>query len=578
MRIYTFETGNQGLISAYGVRPPMGPDWKVDAKTDPTGEIGDSCGRLISPEGEILASIMLTQRIKQDIIDLITKDIAAQAAPPASVPQLAERIATAAGGVLPEPGEDQPEQRPADLEPDIIHEIPIDKIGHFPGGNQRKVFRKLDELAESIRVHGIRQPLLVNEIDGQYTLVAGERRLRAAGLAGLRTVPCLISHMPEAVALEIMLIENIQREDLNPMEEAEAYGRLLAIPGSSQVTVAKRIGKSQQYVNEYIQLLSLPESMQAEVSAENISVRTALQFLRQTRHVPDHVREQVGARVVLAQPTAREAPYAIDQLLQELTGQPTARAVPAKKDTPAPAAQSQQAPAKDPGPASAVAKASEQTGASPAPAAPAQENPPAKPVAPAPAPAAPQTQEERPVKQATVTPHMERAASLAAMGQTAWGALGEDGGEILVAKEAYLPLERLFAHWQMRKEVGAQSVPTDLGEFRIDLSELTIWVEPGYSLEDHPAVEITGAFVQIRNENGGLRPAHGNLPVYYRVEIRNGHDNMGTYRQQLVMQIGPHHILATGRAGVMIKPDLLPMIQDLVNELPGLPVAADSAA
>ncbi len=123
----------------------------------------------------------------------------------------------------------------------------------------RKVFDKksLDELAESIKNYGIIQPLLVKENGDSYIVVSGERRLRAAKIAGLKKVPAIIKDVDEEISDKISLIENIQREDLNPIEEAKAFRYLLDEYNLKQEDLAKEIGKSRQYVGNTIRLLNL---------------------------------------------------------------------------------------------------------------------------------------------------------------------------------------------------------------------------------------------------------------------------------------------------------------------------------
>lgn len=123
----------------------------------------------------------------------------------------------------------------------------------------RKVFDKksLDELAESIKNYGIIQPLLVKENGDSYIVVSGERRLRAAKIAGLKKVPAIIKDVDEEISDKISLIENIQREDLNPIEEAKAFRYLLDEYNLKQEDLAKEMGKSRQYVGNTIRLLNL---------------------------------------------------------------------------------------------------------------------------------------------------------------------------------------------------------------------------------------------------------------------------------------------------------------------------------
>ncbi len=124
----------------------------------------------------------------------------------------------------------------------------------------RKAFdeEKLSELCESIKLHGIIQPLILTEKNGRYTIVAGERRYRAARMAGLKKVPAAVRSFEEEKLLELSLIENIQREDLNPVEEARAVLALMQEHGYTQETVSERIGRSRSAVANTLRLLSLP--------------------------------------------------------------------------------------------------------------------------------------------------------------------------------------------------------------------------------------------------------------------------------------------------------------------------------
>ncbi len=126
----------------------------------------------------------------------------------------------------------------------------------------------LQELAASIREHGIIQPVVVEaKEDGSYLIVAGERRCRAARLAGLREVPAVIRNFSDERRLEVALIENVQREDLNPMEEALAYRQLMEITGLSQEEIASRVGKNRSTVANALRLIKLPQQMQDGLSA-----------------------------------------------------------------------------------------------------------------------------------------------------------------------------------------------------------------------------------------------------------------------------------------------------------------------
>ena len=157
---------------------------------------------------------------------------------------------------------------------------PIEQIR--PNRNQpRKQFAqdKLEELASSIREKGIIQPLVVTKKDGYYEIIAGERRWRASQKAGLRELPVVIREASEDAVMELALIENIQREDLNAIEEAQAYKSLVEHFGISQDEVAKRVGKNRTTVTNALRLLRLPDEIQKDVVEERLTMGHARALL-----------------------------------------------------------------------------------------------------------------------------------------------------------------------------------------------------------------------------------------------------------------------------------------------------------
>lgn len=151
--------------------------------------------------------------------------------------------------------------------------IPLDSI--TPNPNQpRKSFdeEELKELAASIREHGVIQPIIVEDRgSGTYGIVAGERRYRAARLAGLREIPAILRNYSDERRLEVALIENVQRSDLNPLEEALAYRNLMDLTGLSQEEVASRVGKNRTTVANALRLLKLPEDMQNALASGQLT-------------------------------------------------------------------------------------------------------------------------------------------------------------------------------------------------------------------------------------------------------------------------------------------------------------------
>lgn len=171
-----------------------------------------------------------------------------------------------------------PVAEPEDEE--TVREINIEDIR--PNSFQpRRAFdeEKLAEMAESVRTHGILQPVVVRSIIGGYELVAGERRWRAAQLAGLVRIPAVVRELSEGEMMEVALIENIQREDLNPLEEAEAFKILLTEFGLTQEELAQRVGKSRSHIANILRLLNLTPEVQSYVSRGTITMGHARALL-----------------------------------------------------------------------------------------------------------------------------------------------------------------------------------------------------------------------------------------------------------------------------------------------------------
>ncbi len=178
-------------------------------------------------------------------------------------------------------------------------QIPIGSIQPNPHQPRREMAQaELEELAASIREHGIIQPLIVTRegLSDRYTLIAGERRLRAAAMAGLATVPAIIRDASELQRLELALIENIQRENLSPLEAAEAYQALAEEFGLSHDEIASQVGKSRVAVTNTIRLLKLPDNV--------------LQALEDGRISEGH------ARALLALPNSQAQSAALQTILK----------------------------------------------------------------------------------------------------------------------------------------------------------------------------------------------------------------------------------------------------------------------
>ena len=151
--------------------------------------------------------------------------------------------------------------------------IPVDEIRPNPY-QPRKVFNDeaLKELSSSIKQHGVFTPILVKKSIQGFDLIAGERRLRASKLAGLKDIPAIIVDFDDQEMMEIALLENIQREDLNVIEEAKAYKKLIQRLGYTQEQLAHRVGKSREHITNLLRLLKLPEDVQEYVVSKQLSM------------------------------------------------------------------------------------------------------------------------------------------------------------------------------------------------------------------------------------------------------------------------------------------------------------------
>lgn len=216
--------------------------------------------------------------------------------------------------------------------PDVASELrlPLDKLKANPN-QPRRVFDEtaLQELAASIREHGVIQPVVVEaEADGSYLIVAGERRCRAARIAGLREVPAVIRNYSDERRLEVALIENVQREDLNPIEEATAYRRLMEITALSQEEVAARVGKNRSTVANALRLLKLPEDVQGSLAAGQLTSGHARAILSVVNPADQQV---LFGRIVKDGISVREA----ERLATDFNGGSRAAAPPAPVEKPA---------------------------------------------------------------------------------------------------------------------------------------------------------------------------------------------------------------------------------------------------
>ncbi len=203
---------------------------------------------------------------------------------------------------------------------DRILSLPLDAIRPNPD-QPRRFFdpEGLEELADSIRALGILQPLTVRQVDGGWELVAGERRLRAAALAGLERVPCVSIQADSQSSSLLALVENLQRRDLDFLEEALALDKLLRTYCLSQDEVARRIGKSQSAVANKLRLLRLPPQLLTRLREAGLSERHARALLRLEN---DHRLEQAAEHVIACRLTVAQTDQYVDSLLAAKKAKP----------------------------------------------------------------------------------------------------------------------------------------------------------------------------------------------------------------------------------------------------------------
>jgi len=180
-------------------------------------------------------------------------------------------------------------ERPTQIDLDLLVPNPRQPRTHIDEA-------RLEELAQSIRANGVIQPLLVRRVDGRYEIVAGERRWRAAQRAGLLKVPIVVREVADDHLLQIALIENIQRDDLNPIEEAQAYRRLIDEHHLSQEELAAAVGKDRATIANYLRLLRLSAEIRSEISAGTLSMGHA----RALVSLPEEIAQRRVAREVVA--------------------------------------------------------------------------------------------------------------------------------------------------------------------------------------------------------------------------------------------------------------------------------------
>jgi len=210
-------------------------------------------------------------------------------------------------------------ERPQELDIDLLTPNPRQPRTQFDE-------HQLKELADSIRVHGVIQPVLVRHAGERYEIIAGERRWRAAQHAGLLKVPVVVRDVPDEQLLQVALVENIQRENLNPIEEAQAYRQLAEELHLSQEDIAGAVGKDRATVANYMRLLRLPDEIRSDISAGALSMGHARALLALT---DDAAQRRVARDVVARGVSVREAEAMVRRELTPRTPPPPPRKVDA---------------------------------------------------------------------------------------------------------------------------------------------------------------------------------------------------------------------------------------------------------
>lgn len=203
-----------------------------------------------------------------------------------------------------------------DVKKDNVQELKISELRPNPY-QPRKTFEQgaLEELAQSIKQTGVFQPIIVRKSDVKgYEIIAGERRFRASKLAGKETIPAIVREFDEASMMQVAVLENLQREDLNPLEEAEAYDMLMKNLSLTQVELAEKLGKSRPYIANHLRLITLPEVVKQMLQQEELSMgqaRTLLGLKKREAII------EVAKKVIKEQLTVRQLEELVTTMNQE---------------------------------------------------------------------------------------------------------------------------------------------------------------------------------------------------------------------------------------------------------------------
>jgi ParB family chromosome partitioning protein len=211
-----------------------------------------------------------------------------------------------------------------------VKQIPVDLIQ--PNRFQpRSVFddERIDELSNTIRTHGLIQPIVVRKNGSGYELIAGERRWRAAKKLGLADIPAIVRELNDTQAASVALIENLQREGLTAIEEAVAYQQLIELHGLTQESLAQRLGKAQSTIANKIRLLNLPQGVQDALLSREITERHARAMLTLPS---EELQLKVLTEVIEKQLNVKQTETRIEQLLEQSRTKPKSKKVSFSKD------------------------------------------------------------------------------------------------------------------------------------------------------------------------------------------------------------------------------------------------------
>lgn len=205
-------------------------------------------------------------------------------------------------------------KRESESSPGVV-EVPLDRI-EANSEQPRKIFEDtaLTELSESIREYGVLQPIILLKQEGRYLIIAGERRYRAATLAGLEKIPAIIKNLDSKEAALIALVENVQREDLNYLEEARAYKKLMEDFNLTQSEIAEKVSKQQSTISNKIRLLSLPENLQEQLINNKLTERHARALLKIS---DDHSRQNIIDRVISNNLNVKQTEKLVEDVLEK---------------------------------------------------------------------------------------------------------------------------------------------------------------------------------------------------------------------------------------------------------------------